>query len=155
MRGLHLRRGPCIAWATPIAVYTNPYSPHIASTSLFGVTADRTTDGQKQYSPSAKNAPSFPNIRRHTHHSPAPSQSANITNGRCIRYFTPANSCRASHVDPFSEPFTYNRSSGLRSLSPASNNSRSTVSGSPATRYANVPSPFKFPHVVKYPASGE
>src|SRR3984957_16687037 len=149
MRGLHLRRGPCIAWATPIAAYTSPYSPHIASTSLFGVTADRTTTGQKQYKPSAKNPPSFPNRRRETHHSPPPNQIAKRINGRCSRYFTLNSSCRASHVDPCSVPSAYNRFSGLRSLSAPSIASRSTVSGSPATRYAKVPSPFRLPQVVK------
>ena len=38
MRGRHLRRGPCMAWATPIEVYTPPNTPSAASTSGLGDT---------------------------------------------------------------------------------------------------------------------
>ena len=48
MRGRHLRRGPCMAWATPMHVYTPPYTPSAASTSAFGATHALSTAGEKQ-----------------------------------------------------------------------------------------------------------
>ena len=48
IRGRHLRRGPCIAWATPMHVYTPPYTPSAASTSEPGPTHALSPAGEKQ-----------------------------------------------------------------------------------------------------------